>query len=182
MIGDKIGETKGKRLVRRVTSTDPPTAEVSFEDSGTMFGVATSGMGTYTSIIRPDGSIHGEGQGLIMTPDGEVVDLDRNGPGQIRKSRRRQLSRHALLPNRFRQPCAPQQHLRRLRVRSRCRRQHGFQSMGVEVARTPRSNRPELSSTRITGPEDLPEVPGFTQEARSSAPPPKLPTYAALVR
>ena len=46
MIGDKIGETKGKRLVRRVISIDPPTAEVSFEDSGTMFGVATTGMGT----------------------------------------------------------------------------------------------------------------------------------------
>ena len=50
MIGDKIGETKGKRLVRRVLSTDPPTAEVSFEDSGSMFGVATTGMGTYTSV------------------------------------------------------------------------------------------------------------------------------------
>jgi hypothetical protein len=83
MIGDKIGETKGKRLVRRVLSVDPPTAEVSFEDTGTMFGVATSGMGTYTSIIRPDGSIHGEGQGLIMTPDGEVVTWKGSGLGKF---------------------------------------------------------------------------------------------------
>ncbi len=30
MIGDKIGEVKGKRLVRRVISVDPPTAEVTF--------------------------------------------------------------------------------------------------------------------------------------------------------
>ncbi|MDQ1454191.1 MAG: hypothetical protein QOK38_4057 [Acidobacteriaceae bacterium] len=59
--------------MRRVLSTDPPTAEVSFENSGTMFGVATTGMGTYTSVIRPDGAIHGDGQGLIMTPDGEMV-------------------------------------------------------------------------------------------------------------
>ena len=51
MIGEKIGETKGKRLVRRVLSTDPPTVEVSFEDSGSMFGVTTAGMGTYTSIL-----------------------------------------------------------------------------------------------------------------------------------
>ena len=63
MIGNKIGETKGRRLVRRVLSTDPPTAEVSFEDSGSMFGVATNGMGTYTSIVRADGSIHGQGRG-----------------------------------------------------------------------------------------------------------------------
>jgi hypothetical protein len=86
MIGDKIGETKGKRLVRRVISTDPPTAEVSFEDAGTMFGVATSGMGTYTSIIRPDGSIHGEGKGLIMTPDGEVVTWTGAGLGKFGKA------------------------------------------------------------------------------------------------
>jgi hypothetical protein len=83
MIGDKIGETKGKRHVRRVVSIDPPTAEVSFEDSGTMFGVSTTGMGTYTSVIRPDGSIHGEGRGIIMTPDGEVVTWTGTGLGKF---------------------------------------------------------------------------------------------------
>ena len=36
MLGEQIGITTGKRLVRRVLSTDPPTAEVSFEDSGTI--------------------------------------------------------------------------------------------------------------------------------------------------
>jgi hypothetical protein len=37
-----------------------------------MFGVDTTGMGTYTSAIHSDRSIHG--QGLIMTPDGEMVN------------------------------------------------------------------------------------------------------------
>jgi hypothetical protein len=83
MIGDKIGETKGKRLVRRVISIDPPTAEVSFEDSGTMFDVATTGMGTYTSVIRADGSILGHGQGPIMTPDGETVSWTGTGVGKF---------------------------------------------------------------------------------------------------
>jgi hypothetical protein len=83
VIGDKIGETKGKRLVRRVLSTDPPTAEVSFEDSGLMFGVDTTGMGTYTSVIHPDGSIHGQGQGLIMTSDGEMVSWTGTGVGKF---------------------------------------------------------------------------------------------------
>ncbi len=45
MIGEQLGETKGKRLVRRVTSTDPTTVEVTFEDSGHMLGVATTGAG-----------------------------------------------------------------------------------------------------------------------------------------
>jgi hypothetical protein len=32
-----------------------------------MVGVPLNGMGTYTSVIRPDGSIFGEGQGINMT-------------------------------------------------------------------------------------------------------------------
>src|ERR1700736_3825723 len=65
MLGAQIGESKGKRIVRRILSTDPPTAEVTFEDSGTMAGVATNGSGTYTSVIRPDGdAITWTGTGL----------------------------------------------------------------------------------------------------------------------
>jgi hypothetical protein len=56
---------------------------VSFEDTGTMFGVATTGMGTYTSVIRPDGSIYGQGQGLITTPDGEMVTWTGSGLGKF---------------------------------------------------------------------------------------------------
>lgn len=83
MLGELIGETKGRRLVRRVLSTEPPTAEVSFEDSGHMLGVATSGMGTYTSVIRPDGSIFGHGEGLSMTHDGEAVTWKGTGLGKF---------------------------------------------------------------------------------------------------
>jgi hypothetical protein len=83
MIGDQLSETKGKRLVRRVLSIDPPTAEVSFEDSGTVLGVACTGMGTYTSVIRSDGSILGTGQGLSMTSDGESVTWTGTGLGKF---------------------------------------------------------------------------------------------------
>jgi hypothetical protein len=83
MLGEQIGETKGKRLVRRVLSTEPPTAEVSFEDSGHMLGIATSGMGTYTSVIGADGSLHGEGQGLSMTADGDAVTWKGTGIGKF---------------------------------------------------------------------------------------------------
>jgi hypothetical protein len=83
MLGDKIGESKGKRIVRRILSTNPPTAEVSFEDSGTMAGVAANGSGTYTSVIRPDGSIFGQGQGLIITVDGESILWTGTGLGKF---------------------------------------------------------------------------------------------------
>ena len=79
MIGQQISETKGKRLVRRVLSVDPPTAEVSFEDSGQVLGVPVTGMGTYTSIVQPDGGIHGTGQGMNMTQDGEAITWTESG-------------------------------------------------------------------------------------------------------
>jgi hypothetical protein len=83
MIGEQIAETKGKRIVRRVLSVDPPTAEVSFEDTGTVLGVATTGLGTYTSIIRPDGSLFGHGQGMNTTADGEAVTWTGTGVGKF---------------------------------------------------------------------------------------------------
>jgi len=83
MLGEQIGETKGRRLVRRMLSVDPPTAEVSFEDSGQMLGIPTTGMGTYTSIVHSDGSIHGQGQGLTMTRDGEALTWTGTGIGRF---------------------------------------------------------------------------------------------------
>lgn len=83
MLGEQIGETKGKRIVRRVISTDPPTVEVSFEDSGQMCGVPTTGMGTYTSTIRPDGSIFGHGEGISMTQDGQGITWTGTGVGKF---------------------------------------------------------------------------------------------------
>lgn len=83
MLGEPIGETKGRRLVQRVISIDPPTAEVSFEDAGQILGIPTTGMGTYTSVIRPDGSIFGQGQGLSMTQDGEAITWTGTGIGKF---------------------------------------------------------------------------------------------------
>jgi hypothetical protein len=83
VLGEQIGQSTGKRLVRRVLSTDPPTAEVSFEDSGTLCGVAVSGMGTYTSVVSADGSLHGTGQGMEMTSDGEAATWTGTGVGKF---------------------------------------------------------------------------------------------------
>src|ERR1700692_3437310 len=83
MLGEQISETKGKRLVRRVISVEPPTAEVSFEDSGTILGIPASGMGTYTSVVSPDGTIHGQGQGMNMTADGDAITWTGTGVGRF---------------------------------------------------------------------------------------------------
>lgn len=83
MLGEKIGEVKGKRLVRRVLSVDPPTAEVTFEDAGKLLGVSVTGIGSYTSVVRPDGSIFGHGQGLETTDDGEAATWTGTGLGHF---------------------------------------------------------------------------------------------------
>lgn len=51
-----------------------------------MYGVRVTGFGTYTSTVRPDGSLYGNGQGMYMTEEGEAVTwtgtgLGRFGPG-----------------------------------------------------------------------------------------------------
>jgi hypothetical protein len=83
MLGDKIGEVTGKRLVRRVLSVEPPTAEVTFEDSGKLFDVPVTGMGSYTSTVREDGSLYGTGQGMEMTEEGESVTWTGTGSGHF---------------------------------------------------------------------------------------------------
>jgi hypothetical protein len=83
MLGDKIGETKGRRLARRVLSVAPPTVEVSFEESGTVVGVSVNGMGTYTSTVQADGSLFGHGQGVTMTEDGEAATWTGTGVGHF---------------------------------------------------------------------------------------------------
>jgi hypothetical protein len=83
MLGNQIGEVKGKRLVRRVLSVDPLSAEVSFEDAGQLLGTNVTGMGTYTSTVRPDGSILGQGQGMTVTDDGDAVTWTGTGLGKF---------------------------------------------------------------------------------------------------
>ncbi len=83
MLGELLAESTGRRVVRRVLETDPLTVEVTFEDTGTMLGVATNGLGTYTSVVRADGSVYGEGQGADFTADGEMVSWKGSGQGKL---------------------------------------------------------------------------------------------------
>jgi hypothetical protein len=83
MLGEQLGESKGKRIVRRVLSSDPLTMEVTFEDSGTMLGIATSGFGTYTATVRADGSIYGEANGAFVSSEGDAVTWKATGLGKL---------------------------------------------------------------------------------------------------
>lgn len=84
MLGELYGETKGKRTLRRVVSVEPTRIEVCFEESGTTLGVATTGAGTYTSEVRSDGTLYGEGQGVLSSQDGDMVSWKGSGQGTFR--------------------------------------------------------------------------------------------------
>ena len=88
MLGEQIGETRGKRTSRRVLSTDGGgfKVEVSFEDNGKMLGGDAHEIGTYWSVSRPDGSLYGEGNGVVMTHDGGMATWKGCGVGKISAS------------------------------------------------------------------------------------------------
>ena len=84
MLGEQLGELRGKRTGRRVLSVDGGfKVEVAFESKGKMLGGDIMEIGTYWSVSRPDGSMYGEGQGVVMTHDGEVATWKGGGVGKF---------------------------------------------------------------------------------------------------
>ena len=85
MLGEQIGEGKGKRSYRKVVSAEGGTfsIEVSFESTGKMLGVDSHEIGTYCSQPRADGSLYGEGHGVVLTADGGVATWKGGGVGKI---------------------------------------------------------------------------------------------------
>jgi hypothetical protein len=83
MLGEQIGEETGKVLTRRVLSVDGGAkVEVSLQSTGKILGVETRGNVTYCAGIRPDGSLYGEAQGLIIGKD-EQATYKASGVGKL---------------------------------------------------------------------------------------------------
>ena len=87
MLGDKIGEEMGKVTVRRVLPCQGsgPMMETSFQAEGSILGVGHRTTGTYTSTMRPDGSLIGSGQGVVMNVEGGSASWVGQGVGLIGK-------------------------------------------------------------------------------------------------
>lgn len=82
MLGDQIGEAHGQITGTKVLSTDPPKVELSFQAQGKIQGIDTSDVVTYWSELRPDGTLYGEGEGVSMTVDGDVLTWRGSGVGR----------------------------------------------------------------------------------------------------
>lgn len=85
MLGEKLGEGKGKVTSKRVLPSAGPqvTIEVSFQSQGTILGLQCTENVTYTATTRPDGTLYGEGQGVLMGANGETATWKGQGIGRF---------------------------------------------------------------------------------------------------
>jgi hypothetical protein len=84
MLGEKIGETKGKVTNQRVIDCEASgiKVEVSFQTTGKLLGFEINEIGTYSSKMREGGALYGEGQGVMMTKDGDSITWRGSGVGK----------------------------------------------------------------------------------------------------
>jgi len=82
-LGDLVLDETGQVTATRILSTDASgtNMELSLTLNGTIRGVQQTTMWTYTTLTRADGSIYGNGQGLMTTQDGDVIHLIGHGSG-----------------------------------------------------------------------------------------------------
>jgi hypothetical protein len=84
MLGEEIGEESGTVMSRRVLSVDGGAkVEVSLQHTGKLLGVATRSTITYWAGVRPDGSLYGEAQGLVVGTGGERATFKAQGVGKL---------------------------------------------------------------------------------------------------
>ena len=84
MLGEQIGEETGKVMARRVLSVEGGAkVEVSFQSTGKLLGLETRGNVTYWASVRPDGTLYGEAQGLVIGKGGERATFKAQGAGKL---------------------------------------------------------------------------------------------------
>jgi hypothetical protein len=83
MLGDKIGDVTGVGIIQRVLPAvgGAPRTETTQRGTGTLLGIVFQEMVTYESSLRPNGTIFGEGQGIITGEGGEAATWVGRGVG-----------------------------------------------------------------------------------------------------
>jgi hypothetical protein len=86
MLGELLGEVKGKIVVRRVLKPEgsEQRVEVSIQGQGKLAGTEVTEIGTYTSSLKPGGFLSGSGQGIMMTKDGGMIAWSGQGVGRFK--------------------------------------------------------------------------------------------------
>ena len=82
LIGEELGQVTGQRVLRGEHGL-PPTVETSYQATGQLLGVTVNDMGSYTGRLRADGTLYGQGQGVVMAPGGAHASWQGHGVGQF---------------------------------------------------------------------------------------------------
>ena len=82
MLGDPIGEMKGRVTYVKVADIEGPTMETSVSASGTLKGVQVTETLTYMASPSSQGAFHGVGNGVIQSSDGEIATYTGEGIGR----------------------------------------------------------------------------------------------------
>ncbi len=73
MIGEFWGKITSSRVLPFKGEGLAPKVERTFEDSGKILGMETTGIGTFWSVARA-GGLYGEGRGIAMIKDAMIKD------------------------------------------------------------------------------------------------------------
>jgi hypothetical protein len=86
MLSEFIGELKGKITGQRVLSVEGPKMETSVSASGNLRGAQVTETLTYVASRTSKGVLHGVGNGVIMSTEGELVTYTGEGIGKLDSS------------------------------------------------------------------------------------------------
>ena len=86
MLGELILEEKGKTTGYRVIPSKGggQRVEVSVQASGKILGIEHRTLVTYWSVVQPNGFLYGEGQGVVITKDGDRATFVGQGAGRFK--------------------------------------------------------------------------------------------------
>ena len=83
MLGEQVSEFNGKITGQRVLDVEGPTMETSVAASGNLKGIQASETITFMAKVTSNGILHGVGNGIVMTADGEMATYTDEGIGRI---------------------------------------------------------------------------------------------------
>lgn len=86
MLGEKIGEFQAKASFKVLPARGSvPLMDTTAEGTGSILGANATIMVSYSTEVRPDGTLYGEcpNSGVIMTQEGEVATFSGAGAGKF---------------------------------------------------------------------------------------------------
>ena len=86
MLGEQFGELKGKITGQRVLDTEGPAMETNVSATGNIMGTNIRVMLTYMSKSVSTGVLHGWGNGVVMSSEGDVASYTGEAIGKINSS------------------------------------------------------------------------------------------------